>query len=229
MYNKKEFLQSVMNIIFYGKNVKMTESMQSFISTKAASLSTLLRRPSDASMKVTAVVEKDGQIADISVTADGRQFTASAKRRSFYDAFTAAVEKLKRQLASSGDRSITALREKGEEDAAEDAPLGYGDEEEMCGEDEYEDEIPGGEEEFGEWEDDDEPSGPVCRFWFEDEASKERSCLVIGIDLDDAAWLRDAYEKWKEFCSIMGISEKCLRDVQVEGAEEGRADARSLL
>lgn len=219
-----------MNIIFYGKNVKMTESMQSFISTKAASLSTLLRRPSDASMKVTAVVEKDGQIADIYVTAEGRQFTASAKRRSFYDAFTAAVEKLKRQLASSGDRSITAFRERdGEEDATEDAPLGYGDEEEMCGEDEYEDEIPGDEEECGEWEGEDEPSGPVCRFWFEDEASKERSCLVIGIDLDDAAWLRDAYEKWKEFCSIMGISEKCLRDVQVEGAEEGRADARSLL
>ena len=181
-------------------------------------------------MKVTAVVEKDGQIADISLTADGRQFTASAKRRSFYDAFTAAVEKLKRQLASSGDRSITALRERDdEEDTTEDAPLGYGDEEEMCREDEHEDEIPGGEEESGEWDGDDEPSGPVCRFWFEDEASKERSCLVIGIDLDDAAWLRDAYEKWKEFCSIMGISEKCLRDVQVEGAEEGRADARSLL
>ena len=219
-----------MNIIFYGKNVKMTESMQSFISAKAASLSTLLRRPSDASMKVTAAVEKDGQIADISLTADGRQFAASAKRRSFYDAFMATVEKLKRQLASRGDRSITALRERsGEEDETEDAPLGYGDDEEMCGEDECEDDIPGDGEECGEREDDDEPSGPVCRFWFEDEVSQERSCLVIGIDPDDAAWLRDAYEKWKEFCSIMGISEKCLRDVQVEGAEEGHADARALL
>lgn len=188
-----------MRIEFYGKNIEITESMKDFVTKKAMSLDKFLK-DDDAELRITAEVIKGEQIATMLLEDSGKVYSALSQSQDFYDASLASLEKLKKQLEESKNKNISKkMSEK---------PL-------------YQFSEPVEEE----------PEQPenecLCCFYYINPKTNEEEQLDVDVDEKDKGWLRKAYDQWLDFCNLMGMSEDCLRDVQIFGIEEEEIDGRA--
>ncbi|WP_169891172.1 ribosome hibernation-promoting factor, HPF/YfiA family [Litchfieldia alkalitelluris] len=87
-----------MNLIIYGKNIQLTDSIKAYIHEKIGRIEQFFEEPIDTNVHVNVFILKNKHCVEISIPLNATFIRAEAHSNDLYQSVDIAEEKMKRQL-----------------------------------------------------------------------------------------------------------------------------------